>query len=217
MASEPSTQDMRFFVLDKRNQGTHDTEFSRLGSNLGPAPRCPRCGETVGSLTWQPPYQGELELHGTSFGDLLKGPCGGLLVTERLARDFTAEGLTGLGGFHPVELTRVRRKRRGAQAAPPPHYVFVTPAYGRPALDMQRSSIRSKRPAECVECRYTSPDAIDGLVLETGTWSGEDVFRPRGLWGVILVSERFRRFAGRYDLDHMTLVPSEEYVWNPMG
>ena len=216
MASESLPQGRRFFVLDKRNQGAHDTEFARLGSSLGPAPRCPQCGETIGSLIWLPPYQGELELHGTSFGDLLKGPCGGLLVTERFARDFKAEGLTGLGGFHPVEVTRVRRKRRGAQAPPPPPYVFVTPAYGRPALDLQRSSIRSKRPAECVECRYTSPDSVDGLVLELETWSGEDVFRPRGLWGVILVSERFLRFVGGYDLAHMSLVPSEKYVWNPL-
>ncbi len=217
MVSDLPSQTMRFFVLEKLREGHHDTEFIRLGSNLGPALRCPQCGDTIGGLSWLPPYQGELELHGKDFGELIKGPCGGLLVTERFAEDFKTEGLTGLDGFHPIEVTRVRRKHRGPKPGPPPKYLFVTPAYGHPALDMERSRIRSKKPMECTWCRYVGPDAIDGLTLEAGTWSGEDVFRPRGLWGVILVSERFMRFAEKHALSHMSLVPIEKYVWDPLG
>lgn len=217
MTSDPSSQNMRFFVLEKLREGHHDTEFNRLSSNLGPAMRCPQCGDTIGGLNWLPPYQGELELHGKDFGDLLKGPCGGLLITERFAEDFKAEGLTGLSGFHPVEVMRVRRKHRGPKAGPPPSYLFVTPAYGHPALDMERSRIRSKRTVTCTWCRYVGADAIDGLTLEAGTWNGEDVFRPRGLWGVLIVSERFMRLAERHSTSHMTLVPIEKYVWDPLG
>jgi hypothetical protein len=217
MASDLPSPSMRFFVLDKLREGLHDTEFSRLGSNLGPALRCPQCGDTIGGLTWLPPYQGELELHGKDFGDLIKGPCGGLLLTERFAEEFKAEGLTGLSGFHPVEVMRVRGKRRGPKSGPPPRYLFVTPAYGHPALDMERSRIRSKKTMECTGCRYVGADAIDGLSLEAGTWKGEDVFRPRGLWGLIIVSERFMRFAEKHALSHMSLVPIEKYVWDPLG
>ncbi|MBN1208892.1 MAG: hypothetical protein JXB05_28800 [Myxococcaceae bacterium] len=60
-------------------------------------------------------------------------------------------------------------------------------------------------------------DAIDGLALEAGTWKGEDVFRPRGLWGRIIVSARFMHFAERHAMSHMTLVPLEKYVWDPLG
>jgi hypothetical protein len=60
-------------------------------------------------------------------------------------------------------------------------------------------------------------DAIDGFVLEPGTWRGEDVFRPRGLWGTITTSERFMRFAERHAMRHMTFVPIEKYVWDPSG
>ncbi len=217
MASDAPGHPPRFFVLEKLREGEHDTEFERVSSNMGPAMLCPQCKEGIGSLTWRPPYQGEVELHGKEYGDLVKGPCGGLLVTERFAEDFKSEGLTGLSGFHPVEVTRVRRKRRGSTPGPPPRYLFATLAYGDPALDMERSRLLSKEPFQCTWCRDMGIDAIDGLVLEEGTWKGEDVFRPRGLWGIILVSVRFMRFAERHAMSHIAFVPMEKYVWDPSG
>jgi hypothetical protein len=197
--------------------GHHDSMFTMVEQKVGPAQRCPQCGDIIGMLTWQPPYQVELELYGKDFGDLLEGPGGNLLVTERFADDFRAEGLTGLSGFHPVEVMRVRRKRRGPTAGSPPQYLFVTPAFGHAAVDMERSRFRVTQPMECTRCRYMGVDAIDGFTLETGTWNGEDVFRPRGLWGVMVVSERFVRFAERHAMSHMTMVPIEKYVWDPLG
>ncbi|MCY1073182.1 hypothetical protein [Archangium lansingense] len=217
MASELPSQPPRFFVMEKLRGGHHDTEFGTDELNTGPAMLCPRCGDIVGLLTWLPPYRGELELYGKDYGDLMEAPCGGLLITERFAEAVKAEGLTGLSGFQPVEVTRVLRKRRGLKPGPPPRYLFAMPVYGNPALDMERSRILSKKPMECTWCRYVGPDAIDGLVLEEGTWNGEDVFRPRGMWGVIIVSERFMRFAERQAMSHMTLVPMEKYVWDPLG
>jgi hypothetical protein len=217
MASDASSPPMRFFVMDRVLWGQYDTEFTEIGENFGPAPRCPQCDLATGALSWQPPYQGELELYGKDYGDLLKGPCDGLLVTERFAGDFKAEGLTGLSGFHPVEVMRVRRKRRGPKPGPPPGYLFVMPAYGNPAVDMERSRIWGKRPLNCTECRYVGPDAVDGFTLEEGTWKGEDVFRPRGLSGTVVVSERFMRFAEKHAMSHMAMVPIEKYVWDPLG
>ncbi len=147
-----------------------------------------------------------------------RGAGGDLLVTERFAEDFKAEGLTGLSGFHPVEVMRVRRRRRDPNPTPPPSYLFVTPTYGPPALDVERSRFKSSKPMkQCTWCRKITPDAIASLALDAGTWGGEDVFRPRGLWGVIIVSERFKRFAERHAMSHMTLVPIENYVWDPLG
>lgn len=217
MASDPSFPSTRFFVMKRLLGGPHDTEFSKVKPNRGPALRCPQCGEPLGMLTWQPPYQVEIELHGQEFGDLIEGPGGDLLVTERFAEDFQAEGLTGLGGFQPVEIVRVRSKRPGPEPRSLPRYRWVTVAHGGPALDMERSRLRISKPMECTQCRYAGIDAIDGLVLEEGTWSGEDVFRPRGLWGRILVSERFMRFAERHAMSHMAWVPIEKYVWDPLG
>jgi hypothetical protein len=207
---------MRFFVLAKVNGGPNDAEFSRTSSNIGAAPTCPKCGDFVGSLTWQPPYRGELELYGKSPGDLMEAP-GGLLMTERFAEGFKAEGLTGLSGFHPVEISRVRRKRRGPKPGPPPRYLLAIPTYGPAAVDLERSRLNRHRPRACTWCREAGVDAIDGLALEEGTWTGEDVFRPRGLWGDIFVSERFMRFAQGHATTNMAFVPIDKFVWDPLG
>jgi len=130
---------MRFFVLEKLLEGPHDAEFSSSSDNVGTGLHCPQCAGPIGSLSWEPPYQGELELYGKDFGDLVEGPGGVLLVTERFAEAFKAEGLTGRSGFHPVEVLGVIRKRRGPKPGPPPRYLLVTPIYGSPALDLERS------------------------------------------------------------------------------
>jgi hypothetical protein len=60
-------------------------------------------------------------------------------------------------------------------------------------------------------------DTIHGFTLESGTWQGEDVFRPRGLQGDIVVSERFAEFVKRHGFTNMKLTRTEEYVWDPGG
>jgi hypothetical protein len=216
MHSDVASPGMRFFVLKKLNEGPHRAEFDRTSDHFGEGQHCPQCGEPIGSLSWEPPYQGELELYGRAFGDLLMGP-GGLLVTEQFAAAFTAEGLTGLSGFHPVEVLRVVRRHRSPKPGAPPRYLFVTQAWGQTALDLERSRMRISKPRTCAWCRDTNVDAIDGLALEEGTWGGEDVFRPRGLWGVILVSERFMRFAQRHACTNFSFIPIDKYVWDPLG
>ena len=70
--------------------------------------------------TWLPPYRVELELYGQGLGDFVEGPGQYVLISERVAEAFRAEGLTGLLGFHPVEVVRVRRKRKGPKPVPCP-------------------------------------------------------------------------------------------------
>jgi hypothetical protein len=215
MASELSS--MRFFVMKRLLEGSHDTGFSKVNPNRSPALHCPQCGEPLGMLTWQPPYAVEIERHGEDFGDLLEGPGGDILVTERFADAFQAEGLRGLVGFQPVEIVRVRGKWLGAEPRSLPRYRFVTVTSDGPAIDMERSRLRICKPVVCSQCRYAGIDAVEGLVLEAGTWKGEDVFRPRGLWGRILVSERFMHLAEKHAMSHMAWVPIEKYAWNPLG
>src|SRR5205814_1531477 len=124
-------------------------------------------------------------------GDLATGIVTDFLVSERMADAFRAKGLTGLDGFHPVEVMKrnARAKRLGL-----PRYLLVWAAYGRAAVDEARSQLRRNRPLECGECRSPGNDGIYGFRLEAGTWDGLDVFHPRGLQGRIVVSERFAKF-----------------------
>jgi hypothetical protein len=168
-------------------------------------------------MMWLPPHRVELVLHGEELGDFMAVAGDDLLVSERMAQALRDEGLTGLEGFHPVEVTRVRRKRRGPTPSRVPLYFTVRPCLGRAAVDLSRSRIRYGKTPTCEECRSEGIDAIHGFTLEPGTWQGEDIFYPRGLQGVLTVSERFERFVARHGFTNMRLTPSEAYVWNPRG
>ncbi|HYI03061.1 hypothetical protein, partial [Hyalangium sp.] len=170
----------------------------------------------IGMRTWLPPYRGELELHGKDLGDFVEASGYDFLISVRFEEAFRAEGLTGLLGFHPVEVLRVRRKRKGPQPSTVPPYLAVTASFGRGAVDDVRSRIRRDEPVKCPECRNSGVDAIYGFTLEPGTWQGEDLFRPRGLQGRLLVSERFAEFIQRHELTNMKLIPSEEFTWDPL-
>lgn len=209
----------RFFTLQEAPLWTrYDVEVDKAEPvNRGDAPTCPQCGDVVGMLTWQPPYRIHLILHGEEFGDFLETVGHDLLVSERFAQAFHAEGLTGLEGFHPAEVLKVRRRRRGPKPTTVPTYLVVRARYGPAAVDLARSGVRYDEPPTCGWCRDTNKKAIYGYSLEAGTWQGEDVFRPRGLPGCVTVSERFERFVAKHGFTNMQLTPTEEYVWDPLA
>ncbi len=207
----------RFLVLQGEMWGAHDTRFRDTKPvNLGDAPRCPQCGDPTGMLPRLPPFRGELELYGETLGDFVEASGYDFLVSVRFSEAFRAEGLTGLLGFHPVEVLRVSRKGQGSKPSIVPHYCAVTACFGRGAVDEGRSRLRRAEPVTCPECRNPGMESIHGFLLEAGTWHGEDVFRPRGCQGSILVSERFAEFVKRHGFTNMKLIPTEEYVWDPL-
>jgi hypothetical protein len=143
--------------------------------------------------------------------------CYDVLISERMVEAFRAEGLIGLLGLYPVEVVRVRRKRKGPAPGAVPSYFAVTACFGRGGVDEARSRIRRSEPVTCPECRSAGVDSVHGFALEPGTWQGEGVFRPRGKRGSIVVSERFAEFVQRHGFMNMKLTPAEEYVWDPDG
>jgi hypothetical protein len=208
----------RFFVLTKGDLGSrYDVDVEEVEPvNCGEAPRCPQCGTFVGLLQWLPPYRVKLELYGQELGDFIKRSTHAFLISERFAEAFRAEGLTGLEGFHPVEVVRVRsRRKRVGKASTVPRYFVVSARYGRAAVDLVLNRVRTLRTPTCSECRSGGISAINGFVVESGTWSGEDIFRPRGMPGELVVSERFKAFAERHALTNVVLTPTEQYVWDP--
>jgi uncharacterized protein DUF1629 len=216
MDSDPHTAP-RFFVLEDELFGRYDTKFLPTEPhNVGEPPPCPQCKRGIGMLPWLPPYRLELELYGDAFGDYVEGVGYSFLISERFAEAFRAEGLSGLLGFHPVEVERVRRKRKKSKAVIVPRYLVVSACLWRATVDEARSRLRHLRRITCPECRYGGLNSIHGFSLEPGSWQGEDVFRPRGLEGCIVVSERFVEFVRRHGLTNMKLTPIEEYVWDPL-
>lgn len=209
----------QFYVLQKEVVGSrYEVVVDEVEPiSLGKGANCPSCGKPVGMLPWLPPYRVQLEMYGEALGDFIETTGYEFFVSERLKNAFHAEGLTGLQGFHPVEVLRVRRMRKGPKLTGTPQYFAVTTCNSRAALDIERSRIRYAEAPTCDECRYGHKDAIHGFSLETGSWQGQDVFRPRGLNGSLVVSERFGRFVERHGFTNMRLTLTEEHVWNPRG
>ena len=210
MASEP-----RFFVLKDDYHGPHDTAAeSADGTETGDAPRCPKCGGAIGMREWLPPYRVEVAVYGKKgAGDFVESTGDGLLVSERMASAIRSEGITGIEGFRPVDVVKLnaRAKRVGI-----PKYLSILVTYGRAAVDETRSRIRRAEPIECDECRNTNVDGIYGYRIEPGTWDGLDAFRPRGMQSDVLVSERFADFVQRHGFTNIKLIPTEQFVWDPL-
>ncbi|WP_232293619.1 hypothetical protein [Stigmatella aurantiaca] len=165
--------------------------------------------------TWLPPFRIELELHGKDFGDFVKGPGNSLLLSERMAKTYLNQELTGLIGFHPAEVVRVRRKRASLKIGTP-RYQVVLPCFSQTVVDMTRSRIRYSDPVTCQECRTAGLQSVHGFALETGTWKGEDIFRARGMPGKNIISVRFANFVASHALTNMKIVPIEEYIRDPL-
>ena len=149
----------RFFELEDDMGGAHDTQFENVEPvNRGEPPPCPKCGETIGPLTWLPPYRAELELHGRDFGDFVTGSGSSRLISERMAAAFQAEGLTGLLGFHPVEVVRVRRRHKRPTPLTMPRYFVVTARFGPGAVDEAHSRLHRFTKAPPAAPRQLPPD-----------------------------------------------------------
>jgi hypothetical protein len=200
----------RFFALQQATGGRHDAHCHAVEPVRGEAPRCHQCGNFIGMLTWRPPFRVELELYGEAHGDFIAAPGNGLLISERFADAFHKEALTGLSGFHSVEVISVRKKRQCPKPSSVPSYLFVTPAFGSAAVDEARSRIQHQRTISCDWCREAGVRAIHGFCLEERSWNGDDIFRPRGLPGRLVVSERFVGFVQAHGLTNMQLTPTEE-------
>jgi hypothetical protein len=115
-----------------------------------------------------------------------------------------------------VEVVRVRsRKKKAAKGLAVPRYFLASTSYGPAAVDLVLNRVRTVKPVTCMECRAAGINAINGFVLEPGTWGGEDIFRPRGMPGRLVVSERFKDFVERHGLTNLVLTPTEQYVWDP--
>lgn len=145
------------------------------------------CGRYTDLLPWLPPYCVELEPWGCAYGDFGGGTWREFLISDRLRTLIEQHGLRGLSGFDPVEVVRVRKRRRIKEDLPA--YFLVRPRRNGAVVDEVASELeRAGRPV-CPRCgggdevfRYRR------LILRDGSWGGDDVFAPN-IGGVIMVTD----------------------------
>jgi hypothetical protein len=207
---------MQFYVLkNPEDNKLALTDFIPLEPhNIGEAPLCTTCGKALGMLPWLPPYRVEIEFWGKEAGDIAFGPGNELLISEKFKLSYERHKLGGLSNFAPVLVVKVKNRSKKSPKEVP-NYFCVTIARSRAIIDHKLSGLLLDEPWTCKECRLGGIiKKISKVVIEKNTWSGEDIFFARGLPGIIITTERFKKFFIDAGINNGELVESTQYKFD---
>jgi hypothetical protein len=210
---------MRFYALKSSEPGSPEDKVAGTdalfeeGFNTGAAPRCPACGKYIDSLPWLPPYRIELETWGPKYGDIVFATGNELLVSSRFKQAYLNSDLLGLSGFEPVEVIKVKRHRKSAGDLP--LYFKANVIHSQATIDIVASGYEwSEQPELCPVCRLDIKGVTflrrAGTVIESDTWTGEDIFIPRAS-ADFLATPRFKDFCEQNYIANANFVPAETF------
>lgn len=183
--------------VDEAHEHVLDSEF----------PRCSSCGAAIGPLRWLPPRY--VTLGAGKPGDLCTDG-DAILISERFRAAWESSYLSGLAiSAEPVLITR----RKGTKP-PMPVYFVAEPSYAYVRLDEAASGLIVDRLVGCDVCRVASRVKVDRIRVDETTWHGEDVFRPTGLFGVVVVTQRFVEFVHQHGFTNFHFV-HQDYFREP--
>lgn len=205
---------MRFYVLKSPIQPEETNALTKIMPpdgliRTGEAPRCPICGGIIGMLPTEPPLIGEVELDGQFFGDIAYGPGGDIYFSERLKNEFISRRLVGIDEFGPINIIKVTS--RGIVSNKLPDYFLARPAVSRAFIDDVKSGVMRRSKSNCPECLGGDPKKIERLILAKDSWSGEDIFKARGLFSEEIASERFRLMCSEMNFMNFIFVRAEDF------
>lgn len=206
-----------FFILEEPKAGSsqdkaHGTRaLKEEGFNVGSAPRCPVCGEVIGLLRWLPPFRVELETWGKEFGDVMQTG-DELVVSERFKEIYTKGNLTGLLGFEPVEVIKVKRHRKLVRE--PPRYYMAEVVRSETTVDVAASGKEwDGGEEECPVCFHRRNGTFlrqKRVVIKSGTWTGHDIFHARG-GARFVASNRMKDICEANGIKNVVWIPAGEY------
>jgi len=212
---------MNFYVIEPVGGIRFGTKWAYADQldpvERGDAPECPVCGSAVGGLAWLPPHRVKLSsAKPEKWGDVLWGAGFLLMVSDRFKSAYEAEGLTGVTTFYqPAKVVRIGKGRTGDLPASLPAYHLIEIAWNGANQDDLASEVARERPVRCSYCRAGGfPRRQQGIIIEPGSWTGADIFSPRGAPVEVIVSERFKQVVEAYKLKNLWLVPSEKYAYD---
>lgn len=212
---------LQFFVLEPKPTETHASGRTDVmqeeGFTVGEARRCPACGGFIGMLKWLPPYRVEIDTWGIHFGDFaFAGGCEWFLISDRFRSIYLQSGLKGLGGFDPVETTKITRHNKKLRGTAP-QYFKVDVVRSQTAVDQAASGFEwSEGASICPVCLMPKEGVIKrwkGIVIRSESWQGEDIFVPRG-GGELVATSRFKELCEVNEVKNAVFVPAESYGHN---
>ncbi len=205
---------MNFFTIEQPKPGSPEDRNGRTdslpeeGFNVGECSRCPVCNRPISMLKWLPPYRVELQSWGKHYGDIAEiGD--NLVFSGRFLQAFTRSELKGLLCVEPVDVIKIVH-RRGKPMEPLPHYFKAGVARSATTVDQQQSGyVWEDKTSVCPECLFGKLKRYKAIIVNEETWTGEDIFFPRG-GHVPIVSERFKQVFAENGLFGAVFIPVEE-------
>jgi len=180
---------------------------------------CPVCGKVVRGREWLLPRRIKLSRYkSTWWGDFVWGAGFLLLVSAHFKQVYEQENLQGITKFsEPVEVLKAGTKKMADLPGAPPTYHLIDIVWNGANQDDVASEVISKHPEQmrCSFCRVgRGLLSQSGIVIQEGSWTGADIFTPRGGPVRIMVSKRFKEVAEAYDLKNTWFVPVEKYAYD---
>lgn len=212
---------MNFYVLKPDGRIRFGTKWAYADQvdpvRFGKGDKCPVCGGAIGGRKWLPPHRIKLSsANPEKWGDFLWGTGFLLMASDRFKRIYETEGLTGITVFHPpAEVVRVGRKKTGDLPPSLPEYCLIEIVWNGANQDDVASELLQGKPVRCPYCRIGgNPRRQRRIAIERGSWTGVDIFTPRGAPVAVMVSERFNQVAEVRGLRNVWLIPSEKYGYD---
>jgi hypothetical protein len=200
---------MKFFVMKQENRGglrALATDASPVSLQTGEAPYCPLCGAAMGWLSWLPPRRVKLRALSGVLTDFVSDG-GWDLVSGEVCEGIRNRGIRTAATFPPVEIVSVRPARL---MRPDRRYYFLDLPISAAGLDEEKSGLVYKvREPYCNYCGGRIKKSRKCVVLEEGTWQGEDLFIPRKT-GDIVVTENFVDMCLEAEFTGARFIPAEE-------
>jgi hypothetical protein len=154
---------------------------------------------------WTPPFN--VKLKGEDYGDMCRGSGEQFLVSSRFVEAWKESGLGGLQFSDDEVALRPWREMQDIV----PHYFVAFPAHVLTKLDEIASGIEVEEVVGCEDCRVAQRKRVERLRIDENTWNGEDIFYPSGLYGVLVVTQKFDDFIRANSFTNFPLTHQDEY------
>lgn len=200
---------MQFYVMKQQDRGDPyplATDVETVQAHSGSAPRCPYCNSAMGWRAWLPPRKVKLTAISGALTDFAFGG-GTELVSGAAYEMLRSRGLQVGSTFPPVEIVSVHP---ACLMRSDLRYHFLDLPISATGLDEEKSGLVYKhREPYCEYCGGRIKKSRQCVVLEEGTWQGEDLFIPRKT-GDIVVTERFVDMCREAEFTGAKFVPAQE-------
>ncbi len=207
---------MKFFVLEPEEGILFGRKWA-FAEQVDPVQiddegqKCPVCGLQVVGRRWLPPHHIRLSSSQPSkWGDFVWGSGFQLIVSAYFKECYTQEKMNGIKTFYPPAMIKI--PRRNLEIGKPTYHI-VNIRWDGANLDDKKSVVI--RRTDSYSCTYHRGGVIrmEQLVLEEGSWKGDDIFIPRGKHAII-VTERFKAMAEDKHLKNVWFIPIEQYAYD---